>query len=299
MSVKSFYTVILGLLIIVSGTFLQPNTAFANSNLSVTPAGPAIRLGTNTIQNITINMKTKRNWQLSVVPLSNSFKNITNPASLIPVSQAEIQDNSSSSASQLEFGKPVVIASGNDNNNISKNFIIRIQTPDSYYPGTYTGSVLFTLTSSHGISMQNFDISFDQPTVMDISIPGNEVNIDVIPENSMLNNYSQEAPSPTRLYIRSNKNWKLILTGQNIYNPVTYFFKTLSGSGNPTLYYSDYTQLSNTSFIIAEGSPTVSSDGKSMEPNIIQINYKLLTDKYSILTAGSYPYNIVFNLAAR
>ncbi|MDD3012938.1 MAG: hypothetical protein PHC34_04475 [Candidatus Gastranaerophilales bacterium] len=296
MSIKSlsilFYIIIFSL-------FWQAKIAFADMDLSVIPTGPAIRTGNTTIQNIKLNLKTKHNWQLLVTPLNNSFINISHPTSQIPVSQAEIQDNDSAKTFQLEFGKPIIIASGNNNDKIDKNCTIRISTPDGYYSGTYTGTLQFTLTSSHGTSVQNFNISFDQPLVQNISILPDNVNINILPEDSSQMNYSQESSPPSKIYIRSNKEWKLVLNSQNNANPLNYYFKVLSSSNNSNLYYSEYTQLSNTSFILAEGCPTISSDNKNIEPTIIQINYKLSTDKYSVLPAGGYPYNVIYNLTSR
>jgi len=296
LSVKSSSIVLIA---IIFSLFLQFNKVFAGMDLSVMPAGPAIRTGNTTIQNIILDLKTKNHWQLLVTPLNSSFRNISHPASQIPVSQAELQDNDSSNTFTLEFGKPVVVDSGDNNDKIDKNLTLRISTPDGYYPGTYTGTIQFTLISSKGTSVENFSVSFDQPTIQDISILPNEVNINILPENCMQMNYSQESSSPTKIYIRSNKNWKLILNSQKTDNPLNYYFKTLSSSNSSNLYYSDYTQLSNTNLIVAEGSPTISSDNKNIEPATVQINYKLETDKYSALPAGAYPYNVVYNLTSR
>ena len=295
MSVKSLSILFC---IIIFSLFLQAKIGFAGTDLSVVPAGPAIRSGNTTIQNITLHLKTKHHWQLLVTPLSYSFRNISHPVSQIPVSQAEFQDNDSSNTFQFEFGKPVIVASGDNNDKIDKNCTIRISTPEGYYPGTYTGTIQFTLLSSHGTSIQNFDISFDQPVIQDISILPDNVNINMLPENSIQMNCSQESSPPSKIYIRSNRKWKLILKSQNNINPLDYYFKTLSGSNNSNLYYSDYAKLSNTNFIIAEGGPTISSDSKTIEPTVIQVNYKISTDKYSVLTAGDYPYNVVFNLSS-
>jgi len=272
------------------------NKTYADSDISITSIGPAFNTGNYLIQSVSVDMKAKKNWQLLVVPLSSSLKNISNPSKQIPVSRLEIQDSSGSY--NLELNKPAIIASGNGNNvgrDIIKEFTLKLGCNNVAYPGIYTGILQFMLISGH-TSADIFNLSLSQPEIQDISISPDTMNISVSPDNSM-HGYSQESKTFSRIYIRSNKRWKLILQGQSAANSFIYAFKVVSSQRGSKIYYnSEYTDISNTPVIIAEGEPTVSQDGTSLVSEIIEINYMLKTDNPKALSAGSYPLNTGYYL---
>ncbi|OGH95767.1 MAG: hypothetical protein A2104_07865 [Candidatus Melainabacteria bacterium GWF2_32_7] len=274
------------------------NKTYAGSNLTITKLGNPYSIGNDTIQDISLSLKTKKNWKLLVTSLNNGLLNTSSPSNRIPVSRITIQDNSSSNIYPVQYITPVIIESGNNNENIDARYSIKISNSDASYPGTYTGNLLFSLVSSGGTNVENFTLSFTQNPVQDISITPNHLNINVDSQNSLLNNYSQESASPVRIYIRSNQKWKLVLKGIDRNNSLSYAFKVLSGTNNAKLYYnSAYTLLPDSNLTIAEGDPTVFSDGNSLDSVVIEVNYRLTTGNSSIFPAGAYPYNLMYYLS--
>jgi hypothetical protein len=274
------------------------NKAYAGVGLTVTKLGSPYNVGNYTAQDVLLSLKAKKNWKLLVTSLNNGLLNTSSPSKQIPVSRMTIQNNSNSNIYPVQYNTPVVIASGCSNENIDVRYSIKISNLDASYPGTYTGNLLFSLVSPCSTDVESLTLSFTQNPLQDISITPNPLNINIDPQNSMLNNYSQESASPVRIYIRSNQKWRLSLKGIDQNNSLNYAFKVLSGPNNSKLYYnSAYTLLPCDNLTIAEGNPTVSSDGNTLDSAVIEINYRLTTSNSSILPAGSYPYNLMFLLS--
>jgi len=227
---------LISVLFLVIICFSSSNKAYADANLTITQLGAPYNVGNDTVQDISLSLKTKKNWKLSAAALNNYLLNNSYPSSRIPVSKMTIQNGNNSGTYQIEYNKPVIIASGSDNGNINTRCSIKINNSDVYYPGIYTGSLQFTLVSSGGIAVKNFVLSFMQNAIQAISITPNLLNINFDSKKSMLNDYSQESASPIRIYIKSNQKWKLILQGKDQNKTLNYAFKVLSGTNNSKIY---------------------------------------------------------------
>ena len=285
------------LIILISICFTVTSKAYAGSDLSVTALGSPVKSGDFIFQDLSLSLKTKHNWQLIVTPLNGSLINTSHPSSRISIGRLTVQDEDTNNTYSLKSNKPMVISSGNDVDKFDKKITLKFINSDADYPGTYTANLQFTLLTSTGSSSDIYTLQITQPEVRDIYVTPNTVDINISSENSQLSSFSQESTTATKLYIHSNRAWKLILNGLNNKNLINYAFKVTSNTGSSKVYYNtDYTSLPYGSFIIAEGAPTVSSNGADLEPQIIEVNYRIKTDKANNLSAGSYPFNIRYDL---
>lgn len=290
--VIKFINILSILILIVFCVLLRP--VYADENISVTAQGTPVKVGNTTVQNISLDLKTKKDWQLMVLIQDDYLRNTSKSASQISAERLEVQDNETQDRFSLKSGKPVIIAADNDSQKLIKSYSLVLNNSDSDYPGIYRGSIHFVLTTSMGTSMDSYVFEFNQPIIQRLSVMPDSVNINVSPDNSMKYGYIQETVNPVKIFVSSNKEWKLVLQGASQDNPLNYGYKVLPG--NYKAYNLEYTGLSSGSKVIAEGDSTVSADGQGLESKVVEVNYMLKTGESELLPAGSYPFNLKYTL---
>ena len=282
---------------LIFNLLLNSNIALALPTIKVSSLGPVIKSGNTTIQNISLNFNTESNWQILVVPLENCLKNSYQQEKNIPLDRLSIENNNGQQLNSLEPNKPVIFDSGNETGNINKNYILRCKNSDADYPGIYTGSLQFILVTNSPTEQDIYPVSIEQYPEQKIMADSNTVNLNIKPNNILKKGFVQELELPTRLYVRSNTEWKLILKNYNNNDLINVKFKVLSVPENcRTHYSSDYFEATNSSLVIAKGAPTFTASGKDLETKIIEINYQIKTKTGKILPAGPFQFDFDFSL---
>lgn len=281
-------------ILILSISYVMLSPVYADENISVIAQGTPVKVGNTTVQNISLELKTKRDWKLLVLMQDNYLRNVSKPSSIIKSERIEIQDDETQNRFVLESGKPVIMASGNDSQKIIKSCSLILKNIDSDYPGIYRGNIQFFLTASTGTSMDSYVFEFNQPLIQKLSVMPGSVNINVSADDSIKYGHVQETANPVRIFVTSNKEWKLVLEGESQNNPLSCAYKVLPG--NYKAYNLEYTGLSSGSKVIAKGDQTVSADGQNLEPKSVEVNYMLKTGESELLPAGSYPFNLKYTL---
>lgn len=273
------------------------NSAYAAPEINVITQGPSFCVNGAIVQNIILSFKTDSAWKLSVLSLDNSLKNLNQPTRQIPINNVFITDNSLSETYYFEPNKTIQFDSEQNSGIFNNKYALRITSADASYAGVYSGTFKFTLTSGSEAATYIYNFTFDKPEVKKITILPESLYIKVLPYDAMKKGYSFSTNSPTKILIQSNTNWKLILKNETQENSLNCKFKVTSLSGKSKIGYGfEYTDLPQKSLIIAEGEPTVSSDGKALDTEVIHVDYFFKTLEDEVQPSDNYSFNVNYNL---
>ncbi|EKE03775.1 MAG: hypothetical protein ACD_20C00152G0002 [uncultured bacterium] len=285
---------------LIFNLLLNSNIAYAMPNIKVSSLGSVIKSGNTTIQNISLNFITDSSWQILVSPVDACLRNSYYPAKNVSLERLLIENNRGVQLNLPKLNKPVILDSGTETGSINRQYILRYKNSDADYPGLYTGSLQFTLISGSGTEMDIYSLSIEQPVEQKIIAESNIVNLDIKSTNILKKGFMQESELPTKLYVRSNTEWKLVLKKNNYNDFINLKFKVLSVPDNcRTQYNSDYFDLPNGNFVIMEGNPTLDASGKGVEAKMLEINYQIKTKDGQILPAGPFQFDAYYTLMPR
>ena len=275
--------------------FLSP--AYAAPELGVVTQGSSSQVNNTIVQNIIVNLKTDAAWKLSIVSLDNSLINLSQPNQSIPINNVYILDNNLANTYYFEPNKTIQIDSGDSVGTFNQKYALRVSSADAAYAGVYSGTFKFTLTSGSDVATYIYNLSFNQPEIKRVNIIPDSLYIKVLPYDAMKKGYNYTTNSPTKILIQSNTNWKLVLKNDAKENSLNCQFKVSSLSGKSKINYgNDFTDLPTQNLIIAEGEPTISSDGKTLDTEVIQVKYLFKSPEGEIQPSDNYNFNVNYDI---
>lgn len=302
MKIKIFVYLKIIILFMALLSFTAENTSYASSFLKVTSIGPAIKSGGTTVQNITLNFKENSpDWKILVTALDDSLKNSFNPSKKLSLDNLVIENFNGDHITVNEPNKPYTVGIGTEVGEISKNLVLRYKNNDADYPGTYTGYFQFNIVSSSGTSVNTYNFSIEQPVNQKIYTTNNTINMKIKSENALKKGFKQELDIPSRLYISSNSDWKLILkSNKNINELLDLKFKILSCPSDIKKYFdAEYSNIPSDEFVLMEGGPTIDPTGKILETKAIEINYQINTKENEILPSGDFRFDADYTISPK
>lgn len=282
--------------------FYLLQTLAANAQLttfiSINNNLPEIVSENNIEKNILINYKPGSNWKLVLKLVSNGFYNINDPYAVIQPEHIIIRNNKKLSVSQLSLNEGILIDFGNNDEYANSSITLEIRPIENIKPGKYNGIIQFQLSNQDETRYENVHVSFKLPYKQEIYTLPNKVDISVDASNSFKKGFLQESKNVSKILVKSNSNWKLIIrANKDEESDISHYFKVVSVPyGAKSLCSANYDVIPNNPIAIIEGLPTFSYDGQHLESREIDIIYAFKTSIKSFTPSGNYPINVTYSI---
>lgn len=267
--------------------------AFADS-LLITLDGNAQQVGEEYIQRVRVDCTVGDNATIKCNMVNPTFVNNSDTAEFQDISNLNMYDESTSVTYRFTPNNDMTVDTGLSTRKITKYYQLKLKLDDGFEVGNYTNTLVFNTISSGGASAYSIPIIFCVQPYYKVDVLNTRLINKVVGANALKPNYSQISTDNMHLEIKANTSWVLTLRLQDTTNKLNQCIKLISTSPYVTSYINDYTSLAqHQSLTIASGTKTVSSH--KLVPAAIDLSSQLTIPK-SIISAGNYDINIIFDL---
>jgi hypothetical protein len=281
------------------GTFAKKDDKF-----TITVSGPVIQDGIGFIQNITLTFKANSSWTLYVTSLDNTVKNNSYPYHNLDLNRFRIVDQATGSEFLPLYGQSTIIKTGGKKDDeltdYTVNLQIRLICPESDYPGQYSAGLQFNLVTKNKNYSEVYSPVYPQELIQYLTILPSAVNYSV-PEDKLLSKAQTISISqPTRILVKSNKEWKLSIIANPSTSKITQKFKVnLCPENSQILVGEDFVNINTTETPFIQGVSSMPEGDGALQAQAVEIDYQFQTSATDIIPSGAYPFTMQFRLTDR